>query len=263
MNREEVFLRYRLENNAPVDLLDFTQSLQALQGEYTRYLKERGRTQSSTRLNIQKVEEGSIIFELIEATLPTALAIAGGTNTLVEFGTYLCKFAKSLITGDTIPADGYNRESLDNIAKFIQPLVSNPHSKLEVNVYYGDFSYHDCTFSATSTEGNALQNRANAAKEQLKEETDRTKETKTHVLLRLAQLNREMESKHDRGIIEEFGASKPKKLLLDDEVKSWFMDSDENVFKRLYYVDATALYQEGKIQAYRITKVYESFDLED
>ena len=41
------------------------------------------------------------------------------------------------------------------------------------------------------------------------------------------------------------------------------MQSDENVFKALYYVDATALYQEGRIKAYRITRVYESFVPED
>lgn len=262
---DKVYLRYHLENNAPVDLMDFTQSLQALQSEYTRFSKLRGAMDPRARLNIQKVEEGSIVFELIEA-IPSVLAVAEGVNTLVEFGTYLHRMVVALTTGSSLPEDGNNKESLDNTSKFIQPLASNPQSHLRVEVkgeINGDIVFNDCIFNIGSNEGNALQNRANAAKEALSEEANRTEEVRTHVLLRVARLDREPESKQDRGIIEAFDPRNAKKLLLDDEVKSWFMQSDENVFKVLYYVDATALYQEGRIKAYRITRVYESFVPED
>ena len=262
---DKVYLRYHLENNAPVDLMDFTQSLQALQSEYTRFSKLRGAMDPRARLNIQKVEDGSIVFELIEA-MPSVLAVAGGVNTLVEFGTYLHRMVTALTTDSSLPEEGNNKESLDNTSKFIQPLASNPQSQLSVDVkgeIHGDVVFNDCIFNIGSNEGNALQNRANAAKEALSEEANRTEEVRTHVLLRVARLDREPESKQDRGIIEAFDPRNAKKLLLDDEVKSWFMQSDENVFKALYYVDATALYQEGRIKAYRITRVYESFVPED
>lgn len=267
LKSELVYLRYHLENNAPVDLLDFTESLQALQGEYVRFLKQRGRNGTNARLNIQKVQEGSIIFELIEAALPSVVSIASGANTLVEFGGYLAKMVHSLTKGKKIPAEGYNKESLMNISKFIQPLARNPDSKLEVMVNVSDGSqvtFSHCTFNIDTTEGNALQNRALGAQEELQEQMTRTEELKTNTILRLACLERKADSKQDRGIIEVFDPQKPRKLLFDDEtIKARFVESDQNAFKCLYYVDAIAMYQEGRIVAYRIIKLRDIIEPED
>ena len=41
------------------------------------------------------------------------------------------------------------------------------------------------------------------------------------------------------------------------------MESDQNAFKSLYYVDAIAMYQEGRIIAYRITNLHDVFEAED
>lgn len=263
---ELVYLRYHLENNAPVDLLDFTDSLLAIQSEYSHFLKHRGRHGINARLNIKKVEEGSIVFEFMEAALPTALMAAGNANTLIDFGKHLKDLAQSLTTGRTIPAEGYNQESLSNISKIVQPLARNPDSNLGFSVMTngGQTTFNDCTFILNSTEGNALQNRAQGAKEQLRDSISRTEECKEHVLLRLARLDRETDSKQDRGIIEAFDADKARKLLFDDDsIKARFMESDKNAFKCLYYVDAIAMYQEGRITAYRITNLHEVFEDEE
>lgn len=259
-----VCLRYCLDNNAPVDLLEFTKSLQALQSEYSTFIEKRGYAPIKAHLNIQKVQEGSILIELIEAVLPTAVSLAGGVNTLAEFGGYIGRVITALKMGEAVPSESYNKKSLDNVSTFIQPLASNPQStmKMEISGVVNGNVYNNCTFDLDSLGANAAQNRANIAKATIEEEVTKTEEVKTRVLLRLARLDRETESKHDRGIIEFFD-NKSHKLLIDDEVKSWFMSSDENVFKNLYYVDATALYYEGKIKAYRITKVYESFLMDD
>lgn len=259
------FLRYHLDNNEPIDLLDFTKSLQALQNEYATFVEARGHVPMKARLNIQRVEAGSVIIEIIESALPAAISAIGDFNTLVEFGLYLGEVIGALRRGGSVPANAYNHKSLENISTFIQPLASNPESTLKMEIHgtvNGNIYVGNC-FDMNSVEGNAVQNRINTAKSQIDTEITKTEEAKSHVLLRLARLDRETESKHDRGIIEAFDPKATRKLLIDDEVKSWFMSSDENVFKNLYYVDATALYQEGRIKAYRITKVYERFLMED
>jgi hypothetical protein len=217
-------------------------------------------------LNIKKVEEGSIVFEFIEAVLPTAIVAAGNANTLIDFGQHLKNLAQSLTTGSQIPAEGYNQESLSNISKIVQPLARNPDSNLGFSVMTdgGQTIFNNCTFNLNSTEGNALQNRAQGAKETLRENISRTEESKEHVLLRLARLDREADSKQDRGIIEAFEVNKARKLLFDDDsIKARFMESDQNAFKCLYYVDAIAMYQEGRIIAYRITNLHDVFEAED
>lgn len=263
---ELVYLRYHLDNNAPVDLLDFTDSIIAIQSEYSHFLKGRGRHGTNARLNIKKVEEGSIVFEFMEAVLPTAIVAAGNANTLIDFGKHLKKLAQSLTTGSQIPAEGYNQESLSNISKIVQPLARNPNSNLGFSVMTqgGQTIFNNCTFNLNSTEGNAIQNRAQGAKEELQEQMTRTEELKTNTILRLACLERKADSKQDRGIIEVFDPQKPRKLLFDDEtIKAQFVESDQNAFKCLYYVDAIAMYQEGRIVAYRIIKLRDIIEPED
>lgn len=265
---ELVYLRYHLENNTPVDLLEFTQSLQALQNEYSRFLRDRGATSTKARLNIQKVEEGSIVFELIEAlpiaALPGVVHLAGHVNTLVEFGTYLHQMVKALVHSKPVPAEGRNTETLKHLSTFMQPLVNNAGSNLsvEVNAVVNGNIYQQCTFTLDSLEGNALQNQASRISKELAEEVVKTEEYKEKVLLRLERLDREVDSKQDRGVIEAFDPKKPRKLLFDEVTKDRFMESDQNAFKYLYYVDAIALYEQGRIIAYRITKLHEVFDPE-
>ena len=264
---ELVYLRYHLENNAPVDLLEFTQSLQALQSEYSRFLRDRGATSTKARLNIQKVEEGSIIFELIEAlpiALPGVIHLVGNVNTLVEFGTYLHRMVKALVHSESVPAEGRNPESLKHLSVFMQPVANNSGSNLsvEVNGVMNGNIYNQCNFTIDSLEGNALQNQASRLSKELAEEIVKTEEYKEKVLLRLERLDREVDSKQDRGVIEAFEPKKPRKLLFDEAIKDRFMESDQNAFKYLYYVDAIALYEQGRIIAYRITKLHEVFEPE-
>lgn len=266
---EQAHLRYHLQNVEPVDLMDFAQSLQALHGEYSRFIKKRGETSTKTRLNIQKVEEGSIVLEIIEAlpnTLPDAIHLAGNINTLVEFAGFLGSMVTALVHCTPIPSEGRNPDSLKNISSFMQPLVNNAGSNLTVEItgtIQGNV-YNQCVINIGTTEGNALQNQASRISEELKEEIVKTEERKDFVLLRLERLERGIDSKQDRGIIEEFDPKKTRKLLFDDDsIKDRFMNSKENAFKCLYYVDAIAMYQEGRIIAYRITNLHDVFEAED
>lgn len=252
-------LRYHLENNAPVDLIEFTRGLQCLHDEYVRYAKTKGEAHAKARLSIYKVEEGSIVFELAEV-LPPVIAYLGSANTIIQFGEYLNRMVTGLVKGNDLPPEGRNKKSLNNLHDFIQPLASNPDSKLGVTVINGNVTYENCTFNINSTEGNALQNIANSTKEKLEEETPKLSESKDRVLLRLMQIDKAQESKHDKGVIEYFDKDKKKLLFDNDEIKREFTESDENFFKYLYEVDATALYNNGRIVAYRITKVHSKFD---
>lgn len=261
-------LRYHLENNAPVDLMEFTEALQALHHEYTYYCKQQGEAQSRARLNIHKVEEGSIIFELIEAARPIVrdtLSVLGGVNTLLDFWTYFHGMCTGLVYGRSIPSDGRNIKSLDNFHKFIQPLASNPDSRMQVSIIEriecnAPVTFNDCIFGLNSTEGNALQNKVSTIKEEIKNEAIQTEIMQERVILRLMQINQEQDSPKDRGIIEAFDPTKHKKLLFDDEdIKREFIEGEENFFKYLYYVDATAMLDNGRIVAYRITRLHEKF----
>ena len=82
-------------------------------------------------------------------------------------------------------------------------------------------------------------------------ESCRIKEAKERVLLSRTQ--------QDGGMIEAFDFPRPRKLLFDEEVRHWFVGTDEAELNKIFLVDAIALYHENKIVAYRITKVHKSF----
>lgn len=52
--------------------MEFTKGLQALHDEYINYRNKKGEIITKPKLSIYKVEEGSIIFDLIEAFDPKA-----------------------------------------------------------------------------------------------------------------------------------------------------------------------------------------------
>lgn len=267
---KQIGLRYHLDNNKPVDLIEFTKGLQALHDEYVHYMHQQGEAHTKARLDIYKVEEGSIIFELIEA-LPSLgdgiQTVLGHTNTIVQFGEYLMRIILALARGSEIPSEGRNTRSLDNISSFIQPLASSSDSTMNVSVVErigGDVTiYNNCSFGVNSTEGNAIQDRVHSTKEQLAEEVVKTEESKEKVLLRIMQINKEQETQQDKGIIEAFGSNKKKLIFESDDVKRAITGGDENFFKYLYLVDVVAMFNEGKLVAYRIPKVHDTIDPED
>lgn len=269
-NTKQIGLRYHLDNNKPVDLMTFTKGLQALHDEYIHYIQRTEGARAKAGLNIYKVEEGSIIFELIEA-LPVAvndaLGLFEGASTILQFGQYFLQFIKALTKGEDIPEAGSNSRSLSNIVTFIEPLASNPNSKLTVSIVDrvgGDVTvYNNCTIGMNSTEGNALQNRAENVKEHISQEVLKTEEVKAKVLLRLVQINKEQVTQQDRGIIEDFSEKKRKLLFEDESIKMRLMQGSENPFKYLHLVDAIAMFHGGKIVAYRIIALRDSFDPED
>lgn len=157
---------------------------------------------------------------------------------------------------------GRNKASLQNIQDLVAPVAKNSNSTLACCAFDlgTNNTFDGCTFNNNTQEGNAIQNVSKTAQGILEESLHKTEEPRTHVLLRFAQISPEEKSKSDKGIIEAFLPQVKRKLLMDEDIKRHFMDADENLFKHLYDVDATAMYQEGAIVAYRITKVHERFN---
>ena len=263
-NIKEVSFRYYLKNSAPIELLDFTKSLEAIQDEYTHFIETKGVSKAQTRLNIHEVKQGSIICEIIEA-IPTIATTVGSINTLFEFGSDIRTATMALIKGTEIPSEAKNARSLSNLSNIVSPLARTPNSTLTlqtIDLGSGN-QFENCTINISTTEGNALQNLANIKKQELTSETTKTEESKSNVLLRLVQINKEQETLQDKGIVEAFDKNKKKLLFKSEEVKKTITDGNENFFKYLYYVDVTAMYSSDRIVAYRIDKVHDKFLPED
>lgn len=250
-------LRYHLRNTRPVELSEFTASLQAIHSEYQAFARERGLSGYDVKLHVHHIENGSLIIDMAEYATAGVLPFIGEVVTVVEFA----KLIKDVISWKL---EGWGKSitkrTLENCSNMVQPVAVDPLSTLDLSVLKGSNTFKDCVFQIGNQEANAFQNHARRAIKSMKEEIP-ANEVIERVLLKIHQMKAGSASeKADRGIIESI-ADDAKKLLLDDEVKQILVYGEENPFTKLYYVDVIPMASSGRIVAYRVIKVHESFDI--
>lgn len=84
----EVFLRFEIKNDKPVDLNVLSNSLNALVSQYDIFLHKKSKNdykKHDRKLLIKEVKSGSIIIDLVGTVTPLITEI----NAICEFGTYL------------------------------------------------------------------------------------------------------------------------------------------------------------------------------
>lgn len=249
--------RYYLKNEKPVDLLEFTESLKAIQDEYTEYAKSIGLEIANSKLYILKVQEGSIICDLVEYFSAGLLPFAEGANTICDFYTHIKGTFDYLSQKSNKRPDNLSRQTLSNFKKIVQPITADRGAKIEFSVIEGNVTYNNCNFLASSHDANAAQNIANAEAEKLKEVSTENSVFE-RVVLRITQLNSE-KKQADRGIIESI-SKQPRKIIFRDNDKEVFTSSDDNPFRYFYLVDAQKLISQNRVIAYDILKVHDRFE---
>lgn len=251
--------RYYLKNEKPVNLIEFTEALKAIQSEYVSFSKSNGIEVADAKLYIQKIKEGSIICDLVEYFSSGLLPFAEGASTLFEFYGHLKNVYDYLTQRKEEQPNNLSVSTLNNAQKIIQPVVGDNRATIDMIIIDGNTNtiYNNCSFQTNSNEANAAQNRAFRKMEELKEIAPEN-EISERVLLRITQLNSE-QNRADRGVIEKI-SERPMKILLNEEDKELFTSSDHNPFRFLYLVDAKKHISQNKIVAYEVLKVHEKFE---
>lgn len=256
---EKPVFRYHLQNRRPVELSDFTSSLEALHAQYMEYAKthaEKG-TQLGARLYVRSVENGSIIVELAEFLTVSGEALAASASLVMGFASDLFSVLGYLKGDVAEKPEGVSKQTMQNCQKIVAPLIKDNHGQIEMQV--GDrTNNNNYIFVLGSNEAGQVRASADSVIAELTE-TQPDKQIRMKVLLRLTQIKDGGPNKTDRGIIEEI-EDKTKKLFFEDEaVKDAIIKIPENFLTGYFLVDAIPMIQLRKIVAYNIIRVHEFF----
>lgn len=274
LREREVKLVLEFNNDAPIDLLDFTNALTAIALEHTAAIQNarQGISPEDTRLLLLDVRKGSIIMELVSLTT-MFLSQAETINTSVDFVKNLSSWASALRNpGGRMPVPEGQPHSvtvkhINNFQKIAKPVMDDPN---------GRFSLY-----AKLQEGNALsefvltREAASTSYQNLEDqrrELDQT-ESRVHkkVIMRLHQLSADSlktgKKSSEKGIIEQVDMI-PRTLIYVSElagqrIKEEITNSDGNTLKKVFVVDVNVETIDGKPKAYRIINLHDIIDLDD
>ena len=251
----EARLTIHFENKTPIELIDFTESFEALGNEYYKFLSEQDEFKLSkeTKLYVKEIRNGSIVTVLTDL-VPAIIPFAENTNSVIEFTKFL-KQGFDFFLGKTKdkPKD-FDFKDCSNFNNIIKPVAKDNGSNI---TFTGDFNFGDITVNMNfnSQEANAIQNRISTYKTELKEPTSNISNS---VLFYWDSAKYDESSKSiDKGFIDSIHPNSLKVVFTNQEDKKYMLDIESNPFHYAFLVDVEVLTVNNAPTAYKILKVVE------
>lgn len=256
MPADKMSLFVTLDNKAPVELEDFSNSFYALSDEYKRFLSKNhpGAESDDTKLFISQVKTGSIIAEL-QTAAGGMLPLLEHAKTIVEFGSYL-KMAYEYLLGRSSEKPEFDKKSYQNFSQILEPVAKDNASQIIFQpTINGNPTFN---FNLNSVEANAAQNRAAKHIESLKE---RIVGRHNKVVLYWYQARNEPTGHAgDRAIIESISPLHVKCTFFNEALKQNMLLGADNPFNFAYELDVDVETVNDKPALYKIVAYYQRFE---
>lgn len=253
----DAMLTVTIENTAPIELLDLSESLQSLGRQYVRYLNKHNiKVADDARLYVQEVRKGSAVFELVDLAplLPVIFADAENYNNIIDFAKNLREVYNYFIGKGPAPKEELKQQDLRNYKTILNPVAKDSGANM---ILSGDFrGANVIVLNLSSLEANAAQNAIERAYETLN-----TKEAigeHDKVVFYWHTLKKQQESGDgERGVIESLSKAPVKVVFANDTIKSEmaFM-TDKNPMLVGFIVDVIVETVQEKPVLYNIRKVH-------
>lgn len=251
-------LTIKINNNHPVELIDFTESFYALGQQYSKFLIDTdSRLSPQAKLYVKEIRTGSI-EAVLQDLAPLALPFLETTNTILDFASYLKQGALWLL-GREERQPRLDPVDLRNISKILQPVAKDAGSQVIIS---GNVNIDtlNVSLSLDSVEANAIQNRVRNLLEASKQ-PERVIVQRVLFYWDTTKYGSKSTSV-DRGSVDSI-YSKPLKVIFDDEkLKYEMINREENFFKIAFIVDLEVMTINNQPSAYRIIKLHESIPRE-
>jgi hypothetical protein len=133
---EGATLTIAIFNSRAIELVNLTESLQSLGRQYSRYLhKNKVVLASESKLHIQEVRSGGIIFELVDLAPLGLFDKVEGINTLIAFSKHLVEMYK-WFTGPVRkerPKEDLKEVDLRNYANILGPVARDARASMTIS----------------------------------------------------------------------------------------------------------------------------------
>lgn len=245
-----------IENQQPVELIDFTRSLLALGDQFKRDIENKG-DGFEGKLYVKELRKGSLVAELM-VIAATAGAVMEAANLTHGFATNLAA------TIDWLRAKASKPEKIDskqvaNISALLEPVAKDNGSNLIISIN-GD--NNSPVIQINTTDANAAQNRAQRYIDSLK-----TPECAVHtkVLMYWDQVRNQdgQPASGEKARIDKL-CDRPVKVVFDSrELREEMLYSSVNPLQEAYVVDVEVQTVRERIASYKVLQLHERIRLED
>lgn len=241
---------------APVEIGDFTKSLNGLCGYFSSYAISKGVYDAAPKLYVHKVKEGSIevFLKLAESAV---LPFVENSNIIMDFvqhfrdiKDYFCsgKGEKPILT----------KADYDSIYDAMAVTAKDAQGLMSIQAMdSSSVVFENCTFNLNDS--NCLQNRASVEKKELTASPEIIQTAYSNCVLTICQAKSDIASKTgNKGKIDELFDGKPLPLLFatPDLKQQMLMEEGTNPFTRAFSVDVEIKKANGK-PLYYITALHD------
>lgn len=256
-----------IQNEAPIDLVDFTKSLTGLAREHEASLR-RSRPSipiEETRLLVVDVRKGSIILEMVAALAPF-VTTAETVNTAADFIGNLSSAFNFLRKTDGRLPDA-NTQQLKNLGDTVAAIAADTNGQLKIYARHENGEVIQ-EFRVTKDDAQKIQNNAIAQRRELEHAST---EQLRRVIMRLHQSSvddlRVGKKTSEKGIVERIDLIPRTLIYVSDaagrRIKNEILKPDGNPYQKGFIVDLDVETYNGRPRAYRILEVHDVIDLEE
>jgi hypothetical protein len=261
--RKDIRLIIEIKNEHPLELLDLTKSLVSWASQFNTYASKFGDSKENreAKLYVKEIRSGSVILELIEMATIGVLPFLENVNTIVGFADYVKRAYNFFLGTEKETPTDFTTNDYKELSQIVNPIATDNGSQLNVSTTInGNVELH---FHINSIEANAAQNKIEKEIKQLKA-PETIEDIKTKVLLTWYQARSDVKAKAgNKGLVEDLSA-KPMNVTFEDEnLKEQMLHGDINPFNTVYVVDIRLQNVRGKLAAYKVIKLHETFEIEE
>ncbi|MCA0423740.1 MAG: hypothetical protein LCH61_10505 [Proteobacteria bacterium] len=260
----DAVLTIRIDTHDPVELQDFTASLQAFEAQFRREYERAhpNRDETETKLVIKTVRSGSIIVDLI-AVLAPIISDMERLTTIIDYVDMIReKIGPWLVPGGRNP-DASTKE-LQSFHRVVAAVAKDTSGSLDLKARYlrrdGSGEEVRSEFAIRTQEARVVQ--SNIEAEQVERKTlEQTDYRQVIMTLHQASLDEAKAGKAagEKGVIESI-SEKPLKLVYASDLAAQRIKAeirnDDNPLRKAFVVDVNVEKVRGKPHAYRITHVH-------
>lgn len=261
---QDTVLRIDIEHSKPVEMKDFVSSLNALNGLYSAYVRQNADNAevSTSKLYVEKVQEGSIIIILCEFVAANILPLMENANIILEFAGYLKKAYSYFARGEgSKPA--LNRQECAGLRKALDVVASDYKGKITISAVdrVNTMNVHN-NFFLNFGEVNGAQNQLQKEEEELAA-IEPKDDIHSRVLMQIYQVRNEAElNKGNKAIIDEIFKGKKVSVLFEtDELKNDILFLEENPTQKAFQVDVKVQTVNEKVVAYKVIALHDVVDI--
>ena len=264
----EVFLRFEIKNDHPIDLNVLSNSLNAFGSQYDIFLNKKSKqsyTKHERKLLIKEVKSGSVIIDLVGMITPLITEM----NTICEFGTYLKDTYDFFLVKIDKPRHDYSKKDCQDIRNITDVTARDSNNaKANINVYGNNNVVYAPIYNLSHTDANALQTTTKRYEDENLQIEEQIIFQKELMYWEDASFNRKSsQDSHSGKVIIETIDKRAKKVIFineNDKIKCTTRNEKfphEEWQNLLYHVDVQVMKIQDTIKEYKILQIYDDVDI--